>query len=220
MKSSGRIRIKMCGVTRLEDALVAVEAGVDALGFIFYEKSPRNIDPEEARLIIEALPPLVDTVGVFVDRKRNEVEEIIDFCSLAYAQLHGDESPKYCERLARFASPCQVLKVLRVGRGMDRDRLHAYDEHVRGYLLDTLATGSKGGTGKVFDWSLIGGLGLQKPFLLAGGLNEDNILDALKTVRPYGVDVNSGVEKRPGIKDHDRIRRFVHKVRRATLDLD
>ncbi|MFP7753096.1 phosphoribosylanthranilate isomerase [Thermodesulfobacteriota bacterium B35] len=220
MKSSGRIRIKMCGVTRLEDALAAVEAGVDALGFIFFEKSPRNIDPEEARLIIEALPPLVDTVGVFVDRKRNEVEEIIDFCSLAYAQLHGSESPKYCERLARFASPCQVLKVLRVGRTMDTDQLHAYDEHVRGYLLDTLASGSMGGTGKVFDWSLIGGLGLQKPFLLAGGLNEDNILDALATVRPYGVDVNSGVEKRPGIKDHEKIRRFVQIVRRATLETD
>ncbi|HEB50173.1 MAG TPA: N-(5'-phosphoribosyl)anthranilate isomerase, partial [Desulfobulbus sp.] len=93
MMQPGRIRIKMCGVTRLQDALAAVEAGVDALGFIFFEKSPRNIDPEEARLIIDALPPLVDTVGVFVNRKRNEVEEIIDFCALAYAQLHGDESP-------------------------------------------------------------------------------------------------------------------------------
>ncbi|HFQ90242.1 MAG TPA: phosphoribosylanthranilate isomerase [Desulfobulbus sp.] len=212
MSIPGRIRIKMCGVTRLQDALAAVEAGVDALGFIFFEKSPRNIDPEEARLIIDALPPLVDTVGVFVNRKRNEVEEIIHFCGLAYAQLHGDESPKYCERLARFASPCQVLKVLRVGPGMDTDSIHAYDEHVRGYLLDTLAPDKVGGTGQVFDWSLVNTLGLNRPFLLAGGLNADNVGQALAAVRPYGVDVNSGVERSPGIKDHALIRRFVQAV--------
>ncbi len=204
----------MCGVTRLEDALAAVEAGVDALGFIFFDRSPRNIDPEEARLIIEALPPLVDTVGVFVNRRRNEVEEIIHFCGLAYAQLHGDESPKYCERLARFASPCQILKVLRVGPGMDTDSIHAYDEHVRGYLLDTLATDKVGGTGRVFDWSIIHTLGLNRPFLLAGGLNAENIGQALEAVRPYGVDVNSGVESAPGVKDHGLIREFVRLVHR------
>ena len=208
-----RIRIKMCGTTNLEDALAAVEAGVDALGFIFYEKSPRAVDPKVARIIIEQLPPFVDTVGVFVDRDREEVEEIIRFCSLGYAQLHGRESPKYCERLARFAAPCQVIKALRVGGDLQADDITPYNEHVKGFLLDTYQKGVQGGTGQCFDWSLIEGLQLQRDIILAGGLDAENVQEAVNAVRPYALDVNSGVESAPGHKNPGLISDFVRKVR-------
>ncbi len=212
MKTS-RIRIKMCGTTNLDDALVAVKAGVDALGFIFYKKSPRNIEPENARIIIEQLPPFVDTVGVFVDRDRQEVEEIIRFSQLGYAQLHGRESVKYCERLARFAAPCQVVKALRVGPDLRAEDIAPYREHVKGFLLDTYQKGVVGGTGQRFDWSLIKQLGLENNYILAGGLDVDNVAEAIAAVQPYALDVNSGVEQRPGKKDHDLIRKFIHRVR-------
>ncbi len=208
-----RIRIKMCGTTSLEDAAAAVDAGVDALGFIFYEKSGRNVDPEVARVIIEQLPPFVDSVGVFVDRDREEVEEIIRYCRLNYAQLHGQESPKYCERLARFAAPCQVLKALRVGGGLGAEDVAPYREHVKGFLLDTYRKDMVGGTGETFDWSLIEKLELGKPYILAGGLDLDNVGEAVSSIRPYALDVNSGVEKSPGVKDHALVRAFVQKVR-------
>ncbi|WPD23724.1 MAG: phosphoribosylanthranilate isomerase [Candidatus Electrothrix scaldis] len=208
-----RIRIKMCGITNLEDAIAAVGAGVDALGFIFYEKSPRNIDPEVARIIIEQLPPFVSTVGVFVDRKRQEVEEIIRFCRLGYAQLHGQESPKYCERLTRFAAPCQVIKALRVGEHLQASDIIPYNDHVKGFLLDTYQKGVKGGTGQRFDWSLIQGLKLQRDFILAGGLDAESVREAVENVSPYALDVNSGVEASPGQKDHSLIKKFIRQVR-------
>lgn len=208
-----RVRIKMCGTTRQDDAVTAVKLGVDALGFIFYEKSPRSIDPEEAKLIIEQLPPLITTVGVFVDKKRKEVEEIVQYCGLGYAQLHGQETPKYCERLIRSAAPCQVLKVLRVNDHLHAEDIAPYNDIVHGFLLDTYRKDAVGGTGETFDWSLIGQLSLRRPYLLAGGLDPDNIEEALEAVRPYGVDVNSGLEKSPGIKDHNLMREFIKKVR-------
>jgi phosphoribosylanthranilate isomerase len=208
-----RIRIKMCGTTNLEDALAAAEAGADALGFIFYEKSPRHVDPETARIIIEQLPPFIDTVGVFVDRDREEVEEIIRFCRLGYAQLHGKESPKYCERLARSAAPCRIIKALRVGGDIQARDIMPYNEHVKGFLLDTYQKGVRGGTGQAFDWSLIEGLKLQRDFILAGGLDAENVQEALAAVRPYAVDVNSGVETAPGQKDHSLIKEFIQQVR-------
>ena len=208
-----RFRVKICGTTRYDDALTAVQAGVDALGFIFFESSPRHIDPEDAKLIIEQLPPFVDMVGVFVDKKRKEVEEIIDYCRLDYVQLHGAESPKYCERLTRMAAPCQVIKAFRVEPQLTAEKIDPYKPHVKGFLLDTYNKNTAGGTGEVFDWSLIDKLYLQKPYLLAGGLGVDNITQALKSVCPYGIDANSGLEKKPGIKDHDLVRAFVRKVR-------
>ncbi len=210
---SARIRIKMCGTTGIEDAMAAVDAGVDALGFIFYEKSLRNVDPETVRQIIDQLPPFIDTVGVFVDRDREEVEEIIRYCRLGYAQLHGQESPKYCERLARFAPPCQVLKALRVGEHSSAADISPYNDHVKGFLLDTYQKDSVGGTGKTFDWSLVNQLNIRKTWILAGGLNVDNVTKAIQAVMPYGLDVNSGVEKRPGEKDHEKIKNFVRRVR-------
>ncbi len=208
-----RIRIKMCGVTRIADAEAAVAAGVDALGFIFHRKSGRNIDPDKARAIIEQLPPFIDTVGVFVDKNRHEVEEIIDYCRLAYAQLHGRETPKYCERLARFGAPCQVVKAFQVTPELAPEDIRPYDEYVRGYLLDTFHQQMVGGTGETFDWSLIEKLKLNRPLLLAGGLKPENILAALNAVCPYAVDVNSGLEIQPGIKDHTLIKALVGRVR-------
>ena len=209
----GRIRIKVCGITRLEDALCAASAGVDALGFIFYRKSPRYIDPEEARQIIEQLPPFIDTVGVFVDREREEVEEIIHYCRLGYVQLHGQESPKYCERLLRSASPCQVIKAFRVGPHTTPEEFEPYVPFVKAFLLDTYDKEMAGGTGRSFDWSLIDMLRLARPYILAGGLDAANIGAALQAGKARGVDVNSGVEASPGIKDHQLVRAFVTTVR-------
>jgi len=208
-----RIRIKVCGMTNLDDALAAVEAGVDALGFIFYEKSPRHVDPETVRLIIEQLPPFVNTVGVFVNRDCGEAEEIIRFCGLSCAQLHGQEPPDYCEQLARTAAPCQIIKALRVGTQLHAEDVAPYHSYVRAFLLDTYRQDQEGGTGQTFDWSLIPRLNLQRNFILAGGLDCSNIRAAIEAVRPYGVDVNSGVESSPGRKDHALIRAVVRAVR-------
>jgi phosphoribosylanthranilate isomerase len=210
-----RVRIKMCGVTMLADAMVAVDAGVDALGFIFHEQSPRSITPEQARHIIAALPPFVDAVGVFVDKKRREVEEIINYCRLNYAQLHGSETPKYCERVGRHSAPCQVIKAFRAGGGLSQADIDPYVNDVRGYLLDTYHKQIAGGTGETFDWEIIKQLNLKRTLILAGGLGPDNIMAALNEVRPYGIDVNSAleIEGKPGRKDHDLLRQLVYLVR-------
>ena len=213
MNAQKRIRIKICGMTRLADALCAVAAGVDALGFIFYEKSPRSIEPEAAQRIIEQLPPFVDAVGVFVDRDQHQVEEIVKQCGLGYAQLHGAESPEYCRHLAASATPCQVIKAIRVGPHTTVAEVAPYQDYIKGYLLDTYQKNAVGGTGEIFDWSIIERLHLGKPFLLAGGLSVDNIRTALERARPYGVDANSGLEEAPGLKNHGLIRQFAAAVR-------
>lgn len=210
---NGRVRVKICGMTRLADALCAAEAGVDALGFIFFGKSPRCIGREQARAIIAALPPLVHTVGVFVNEEIGTVTATARECGLSHVQLHGGESPEYCRDLARNAPPCRILKAIRVGPATTAEAIAPYAGVVSGYLLDTYAPDREGGTGAAFDWTLIAGLGLGKPFLLAGGLDLGNVDAALRTVRPYGVDANSGLETAPGHKDHDLIRRFVAAVR-------
>lgn len=210
-----RTRIKMCGLTRIKDVEVGLSHGLDALGFIFYEKSPRNVPPDFVRDVVANIPPFVDCVGVFVDRNREEVEEIVEYCGLSHAQLHGKEDPKYCERIERIASPCHVLKAFRVGEKSKSADFSPYDEVVHGYLLDTYMKGNAGGTGKTFDWRIIERLNLKRPVILAGGLSPENVLEAIETVAPFGVDVNSGVEIAPGIKDHDKISEFVHKVRQA-----
>lgn len=211
--STLRTRIKVCGITSHKDALFAAQAGVDALGFIFHPKSPRYIEPEEARLIIDQLPPFIDVVGVFVDKKRIEVEEIIQYCRLTYVQLHGEESPKYIERLFRFASPCELIKAFRVGSQSSPDDFKSYVPFVRAFLLDTYDKELAGGTGRSFDWKLIEKLELVRPYILAGGLGPQNILEALESVNPVSVDVNSGVEVSPGIKDHAKILELVNAVR-------
>ena len=175
MSAPRRIRIKICGMTRLADALCAVDAGVDALGFIFYQKSPRAIQPQAAREIIKQLPPFVDAVGVFVDEELQRVAEIVQECGLGYVQLHGSESPAYCRELAALVAPCQILKAIRVGEQTTAEDVALYHDCVRGYLLDTYQKNNVGGTGQTFDWAIIDRLQLKKTFLLAGGLDIDNI---------------------------------------------
>jgi len=210
-----RTRIKMCGMTREKDVEAGVNAGLDALGFIFYEKSPRNVYPDFVRAVISKVPPFVDCVGVFVDRDREEVQEIIEYCGLSHAQLHGKENPKYCERVERFASPCHVIKAFRVGTNSKKEDFSPYDDLVHGYLLDTYEKGSVGGTGSSFDWSIIEALELQRPMILAGGLSPDNVENAIRNISPFGVDVNSGVEVEPGVKDHELLKEFVRIVRQT-----
>jgi len=208
-----RIRIKICGMTRLEDALAAVEAGVDALGFIFASRSPRALTPLAAQQIIAQLPPLVATIGVFVDQDPAEMATIINQCRLGYAQMHGAESAEVCRQLAERVPLCQLLKAIRVGPQTTAAQIAPYQDRVRGFVLDTYQKGLVGGTGATFDWALIDRLQLTKPYLLAGGLDAGNIRTALDQVLPYGVDANSGLETAPGIKDHHLIRQFVASVR-------
>jgi phosphoribosylanthranilate isomerase len=204
------VKVKVCGITNAEDALVAVEAGADALGFIFYEKSPRYVVPAVAANIIAELPPLVTPVGVFVNEGLATVRSIMDTCGLAMAQLHGDEKVTYCRELARPA-----MKALRL---KDRGSLLALAEYqgrggVRGFVLDTFSELAYGGTGQITDWGLAADVAKSTPILLAGGLTPDNVTEAIRTVRPYGVDVSSGVESAPGKKDRAKIRAFVDAVR-------
>ncbi len=215
---AARTRVKMCGVTNRYDAEEGVRAGVDALGFIFVEESPRAVSPENAREIISALPPFVDCVGVFVDRDPREVEEIIAYCGLSYAQLHGDEDPKYCERLARFTAPCKVVKAFRVSEDTEAVAFTPYYEVAQGVLLDSYRQGVSGGTGKVFEWKILERLYIQLPLILAGGLGPDNVREAIRTVRPFAVDVNSGIERAPGQKDVDKLWAFMQQVRLADQD--
>jgi phosphoribosylanthranilate isomerase len=204
------VKVKVCGITNAQDALAAVEAGADALGFIFYEQSPRYVVPAVASRIIAELPPLVMTVGVFVNEGMATVRSIMDTCGLAMAQLHGDENASYCRELSRPS-----MKALRL---KDRDSLLALAEYqgrggVRGFVLDAFSELAYGGTGQVTDWTLAADVAKSTRILLAGGLTPDNVTEALRTVRPYGVDVSSGVESAPGEKDHAKLRAFVEAVR-------
>ncbi len=201
-------RIKICGTTNLDDALIAVEAGADALGFIFVPNTPRYLHPDEAAKIIEELPPFITTVGLFVNAEQKEIDTIANNCSLDAIQLHGEEPPELCVTLNR-----RVVKAFRVKDESSLSRLHDY--HVRAYLLDTYVKGTMGGTGKVFDWNLAVKAKQYGRIILAGGLNPDNIASAILQVRPYGVDVSSGVEVSPGRKDPAKIKAFIGAVRAA-----
>ncbi|MCP4341190.1 MAG: phosphoribosylanthranilate isomerase [Desulfobulbaceae bacterium] len=212
--SLSRTRVKMCGTTRAEDALAAVDYGVDALGFIFYAKSPRFIPPEKAAQIIKKLPPLIDRVGVFVNAP---IKEVITAAGvgLSYLQLHGDESVDYCKEIRQRLPYCGIVKAFRVGKESRSEDFVAYDDCVDAFLLDTYVSGASGGTGKVFDWSIVEQLKLQRPIFLAGGLAPENVVQAITEVEPYAVDINSGVELRPGVKDHSRLKELLHLVQKT-----
>lgn len=207
----------MCGVTNIEDAIEAIDAGVDALGFIFVEKSPRYIAPEQAKEIVSQLPPLISFVGVFVDQDPVEVMEIIEYCGLSYVQLHGNEDPDYCEKLSHTASPCKIIKAFRVGTGSREADFSPYQECVTGYLLDTYVEGQEGGTGRSFDWTIIESLDLRCPVILAGGLTPENVVEALQVVHPFAIDINSGVEEQPGKKDYTKLHALLEQVRISGL---
>ena len=206
-KFQPRIKVKICGTTSLKDAFLAVESGADAIGFIFYKMSPRNISQKEAKEIILQLPPFIETVGVFVNETSDKINRIAEQCKLNSIQLHGEESPALCRRVKR-----KVIKAFRVKNADSLKSITSYD--VSGFLLDSYNDGSKGGSGQVFDWNLALRVKKQGPVILAGGLNPYNIFTAIHRVKPYGVDVCSGVEKSPGIKDHEKIREFIKSVRR------
>jgi phosphoribosylanthranilate isomerase len=204
-------RVKVCGVTNTEDALSAAEAGADLLGFIFYPPSPRSVTPEQARQIIETVrvsvsPCLpVSFVGVFVDEEPSTVQQIVARCGLDYAQLHGAESPEMVRAL--MSEGIEVIKGFRVRNGGSLAEIERYRATV--YLLDAYVPGQPGGTGQTFDWELAVQAKEYGPILLAGGLIPENVAEAVRVVRPWGVDVASGVEATPGRKDHDKVRRFI-----------
>jgi phosphoribosylanthranilate isomerase len=203
------VKVKICGITSLEDALAAVEAGADALGFVFYSASPRNISPEQAADIIRNLPPFVQTVGLFVNEELAAVNEISDRCGLDVVQLHGSETPGYCESVSR-----RIIKAFRVRDIATLDALLQYK--VSGCLLDAWSPTAPGGTGQTFNWDVAEeAVKRGQRIILAGGLTPDNVAEAVRQVKPYAVDVSSGVESSPGCKDAEKVRTFLIQTRQV-----
>lgn len=201
-------KVKICGITNVEDALQAVAAGADALGFVLYDKSPRFVSPLEAQKIIVELPPFVTTVGLFVNEPVPQIRRIMTAARLDVVQLHGDEPPEKC-----LIEPLRVIKALRV---RDAASLQGVDRYqVSALLLDAWSDDAYGGTGKRFDWQLARRLTGKRPLILAGGLTPENVIDAVRLVKPYAVDVSSGVEAAPGKKDHQKVAEFICRVRSA-----
>ena len=202
-------RIKICGITRPEDARVAVDSGADAIGLVFYEKSPRCVDAERAAQIVAEVPPFVTVVALFVDELAANITRILDRVPVDLIQFHGDEQASFCRQFGR-----PWIKALRVREGMDLAHSCLAYEGARGILLDNWEAGVPGGTGKSFDWGLAESA-LPLPVVLAGGLNEENVTAAMVRLGPAAVDVSGGVEQSPGIKDAGKVRRFVAAVRAA-----
>lgn len=201
------VRSKICGITRLEDGLAAVAAGADAIGLVFYARSPRAVSIEQARAIVAGLPPFVTTVGLFVDMPQRDIEAVLAAVPLDLLQFHGDESAAECEALGR-----PYIKALRVCAQDDVAALVNAYPGARAVLLDTFVEGVPGGTGQAFDWALVPAA-LSKPVILAGGLTPGNVAAAIAQVRPYAVDVSGGVEASKGIKDATKVKDFVRAVR-------
>jgi phosphoribosylanthranilate isomerase len=197
--------VKICGITRLEDAEAAVACGADALGFVFWPRSPRYVDPERARAIVEALPPFVTPVGVFVDQPAEEVNAVSSLARLGAVQLHGSESPDYTRSLER-----PVVKAIAVGT-TEATAIDVWPMNVV-LLLDVHDPVRRGGTGQTVDWAAAGEIARRRRTILAGGLTAENVADAIARVRPYGIDVSSGVERSPGIKDHGRLKALFEAV--------
>jgi phosphoribosylanthranilate isomerase len=198
-------KIKICGITNMEDAMLAAELGADALGFIFYRESKRYIDPEIARTIILSLPPFITTVGVFVNQDLDEIVAIKDKAGIDAVQLHGDETPEFCSRV-----PLKVIKAIRVKDDLDEGRVAQYP--VQAILFDTYSNVEYGGTGKSFNWGILQNISNPGNIILSGGLSPENVSEAISTVKPYAVDVSSGVEAAPGKKDHMKLRKFIKAV--------
>ncbi len=204
-----RVKVKICGVRCVEEAEAALEAGADALGFNFWPQSPRYVSPRAMGEIINQLSPVVSTVGVFVNEEANRIIDIASEVGLTAVQLHGDESPEFCERLGSI----KTIKAIRVGRDFDLSVIESYP--VSMVLLDSDIKGSYGGTGQRFDWRIAIEAKRLARIILAGGLTTDNVWEAITHVRPAAIDVCSGVEAEPGRKDLDKLRRFMAIVARA-----
>lgn len=208
-----RVRVKICGITRAEDAAVAVSQGADAIGLVFYAGSARAVNVEQAREVVRRLPPFVCKVGVFVDADREFVECVAAGVPLDLLQFHGEETPEFC-RVFRLP----YIKAVRMRVGVDLPMLARRHADAAGILMDSDVAGEAGGTGVSFEWGLVSSAGLQKPLILAGGLTADNVAVAVRKVRPYAVDVSGGVESARGIKDPAKICRFMDQIRRLTED--
>ena len=204
-----RTRSKICGITRPEDALAVASQGADAIGLVFYPPSPRNVSIEQAQAVIAALPPFVTTVGLFVNADEAEIKGILDEVPLDLLQFHGNEEEAYCNSFGR-----PYFKAVRMADDVDLSVEAARYSSASALLLDSYQKGVPGGTGHAFDWARIPE-GLDKPIILAGGLGPENVEEAIRTVRPYAVDVSSGVEAAKGIKDADKIIAFMRGVERA-----
>jgi phosphoribosylanthranilate isomerase len=203
------VRVKICGITRLQDLHAACDAGADALGFVFYEKSPRHVSIASAAALLRELPPFVQAVGLFVNAEPAFIESVLQAVPLDLLQFHGDETPVDC---ARYGRP--YIKAVRVNRDTDLLKCAADFAAARGLLLDAYVPGVPGGTGERFDWTLIPP-NLPKPVILSGGLTPDNVAEAVQRVRPWAVDVSSGVEVSKGIKDAHKIAQFIAKAKEA-----
>lgn len=197
------LRVKICGITNKEDALTAVRLGAAALGFIFYKKSPRYVSPQKARKIIEALPPFIVAVGIFVNFKEEALKDIVNFCRITTIQLHGDESPAYCRRLKQF----KLIKTFRIQDHVDWEAVKQY-ETSSGLLFDTYHEHQYGGVGRSFNWDVLKEKKFDKPLILSGGLNAQNVVEAVHSVKPYAIDVSSAVEESPGKKSRQRLTEF------------
>ncbi|MDX2423686.1 MAG: phosphoribosylanthranilate isomerase [Amphritea sp.] len=201
-----RTRVKICGITRLEDALNAVEAGADALGFVFYPPSPRYVEPAVAEAIIQQLPPFVTTVALFVNEADAQVKMIMDQTGIDLLQFHGDESPAFCQQ---FDQP--YFKAVRMSADIDVTAESKRFASAKAILLDAYRAGVPGGTGEAFDWDRIPS-DLELPLILAGGLDQSNVAKAICQVKPYAVDVSGGVEMAKGLKDCSKIISFMNEV--------
>lgn len=206
-------RVKICGITRVEDAQAAARSGADAIGLVFYQHSPRHVSIAQAKLLAGTLPPFVTIVGLFVNAEAAFVREVLANVALDLLQFHGDETPEYC---AQFSRP--YLKAIRVKVGVDLLQCAADFRGAQGLLLDAHVEGIPGGTGSAFDWALIPGK-LPLPVILSGGLDAENVAAAIEQVRPYAVDVSSGVEAGKGIKDAAKVAAFINEVKQIDLQL-
>jgi phosphoribosylanthranilate isomerase len=202
-------KIKICGITNLDDAMAAADAGADALGFVFFKKSPRYITPEKAAAIISKLPVFTTTVGVFVDERPEEILKIVEETAIDVLQLHGEEPPESC------LLPRRVIKGIRIKSLVSLEPLSEYQDVVSAFLLDTFEPHIPGGTGQVFNWDIAIEAKKFGRIILAGGLTPENISEAVRRVKPYGVDVSSGVEIEKGKKDHQKIRLFIERAKGA-----
>lgn len=203
-------RIKICGITSGSDAQMAVKSGADAVGFVFYEKSARAVSVEQTTAIIKTLPPFITTVGVFVNERPEKILSIADEAGLTCIQLHGGETPLECEKLSAMTSR-KIIKAVRVRSEADLKNIGDYKASA--VLLDSYKDSSYGGTGEVFDWNMAKGIPAGCNLILSGGLTPENVSQAIRLVRPYAVDVSSGVESSPGKKDSEKIKRFIEQAR-------
>lgn len=204
------IRVKICGITNVEDALASVGAGADALGFMFYEASPRNVTARAVSEIVVRLPYFVEKVGVFVDAREETVRRVIGECGLDTLQFHGEETPEFCQKF----SPIKVYKAFRIQDLESLQSLPAYKTDA--WLLDSFVPDKPGGTAVKFNWDLaVEAKQIGRPIILAGGLTPENVAEAVRKVQPFAVDVSSGVESSPGRKDHTKVRRFIAEAKAA-----